>query len=408
MYKVINFKSLLCSFLFLFLAFLSYGQPDPLLQIRVDVVYLASDDLEGRETGTAGETMAADYIQQRMQNIGLIPGGDESWFQEFKFASNPHESKNQDKTGKNVLGFLNKKAKKTVVIGAHYDHLGHGASGSLSPNDHSIHNGADDNASGIASLLWLAEQLKQIKKLPFNVMFIAFSGEEFGLYGSKAFMENPTIPKESILAMINMDMVGRLNVEKTIAISGVGTSKEWKDILDRVKPTDFTFNYSDGGIGPSDHTSFYLKDIPVLHFFTGQHKDYHKPSDDSPLVNYSGIKEVSEIILSTIKQLNNSPKLTFQKTKDEDKQKVSSFKVTMGVMPDYVFNGDGMRIDAVLDNRPAQKAGLEGGDIIIQIGEHKVKDVYEYMAALSKFEKGQSADVHVKRKDQVLVKKVEF
>ncbi len=408
MYKIIKFKSLVISALFLFLVFKSNGQTDPLMQIRVDVVYLASDDLEGRETGSAGESLAAGYIQKRMATIGLTAGGDESWFQEFRFASNPHDVKNQDKVGKNVLGFLNKKAKKTIVIGAHYDHLGHGATGSLSPNDHSIHNGADDNASGVASLLWLAEQLSQVKKLPFNVLFIAFSGEEFGLFGSKAFMENPTIPRESILAMINMDMVGRLNPEKTISISGVGTSLEWKQLLDKIKPADFTFNYSDGGIGPSDHTSFYLKDIPVLHFFTGQHKDYHKPSDDSPLVNYSGIKQVSEIILSTIQELNESPKLTFQKTKDEDKQKVSSFKVTMGVMPDYVFNGEGMRIDAVLDNRPAQKAGLEGGDIIIQIGDHKVKDVYEYMAALSKFEKGQSADVHVKRKDQVLVKKVEF
>lgn len=341
-------------------------------------------------------------------HIGLSAKGTDGWYQEFRFASNPHDMKNQDKIGKNVIGFLNNKAKKTLIVGAHYDHLGHGATGSLSPNDHSIHNGADDNASGVASLLWLAEQLKQGKKLSFNVLFIAFSGEEFGLFGSKAFMENPTIPKESILGMINMDMVGRLNAEKTIAISGVGTSAEWKGILDKVKPGDFKFNYSDGGIGPSDHTSFYLKDIPVLHFFTGQHKDYHKPSDDSPLVNYPGIKEVSEIILSTIKQLNNSPKLSFQKTKDEDKQKVSSFKVTLGVMPDYVYNGEGMRIDAILDGRPAQKAGLEAGDIVIQLGETKVKDIYEYMAALGKFEKGQSADIYVKRKDQVLIKKVEF
>jgi hypothetical protein len=384
------------------------SQTDPLMQIRVDVVYLASDDLEGRETGTQGEAMAAEYIRERMEKLGLKAKGSQGWFQEFNFASNPHELKNLDKKGKNVIGFLDNKAKKTLVIGAHYDHLGHGATGSLAPNDHSIHNGADDNASGVAALLWLAEQLKQTKNLPYNVLFMAFSGEEFGLYGSKAFMENPTIDKGSILGMINMDMVGRLNAEKTIAISGVGTSKEWKEILDKIKPAGFQFNYSDGGIGPSDHTSFYLKDIPVLHFFTGQHKDYHKPSDDSPLVNYSGILEVSKIILSTMQQLDHYPSLTFQKTKDEDKQKVSSFKVTLGLMPDYVYNGDGMRIDAVLDGRPAQKAGLEAGDIIIKVGDTPVKDVYEYMAALGKYEKGQSADVQVKRKDQVITKKVEF
>ncbi|HEX5624621.1 MAG TPA: M28 family peptidase, partial [Saprospiraceae bacterium] len=193
-----------------------FAQNDPLLQIRMDVVYLASDDLQGRETGTLGEALAADYIRHRMEQIGLTPKGNNGWYQSFDFSSNPHGGNIRDKQGKNVLGFLNRKAKKTLVIGAHYDHLGHGATGSLAPNDHSIHNGADDNASGIASLLWLAEQLKNTKDLDINVLFVAFSGEEFGLYGSKAFTANWTIPQESILAMFNMDMVGRLNAEKTI------------------------------------------------------------------------------------------------------------------------------------------------------------------------------------------------
>ncbi|MBK9258032.1 MAG: PDZ domain-containing protein [Saprospiraceae bacterium] len=170
----------------------------------------------------------------------------------------------------------------------------------------------------------------------------------------------------------------------------------------------FTFNYSEGGIGPSDHTAFYLKNIPSIHFFTGQHEDYHKPSDDSHLVNYDGIREIGEIIWGLMIHLSAEPKLTFQKTKDEDKQKAAAFKVTMGVMPDYVFNGEGMRIDAVLDNRPAQKAGLMGGDIVIKIGTYEIKDVYQYMEALSKFEKGQSTDVTVKRKDETVVKQITF
>jgi hypothetical protein len=386
----------------------SWAQTDPLLPLRIDVVYLASDDLQGRETGTIGEAMAADYIVTRMQSIGLEAKGNKGWFQEFTFASNPHDLKNHDKTGKNVIGYLNNKAKRTLVIGAHYDHLGHGATGSRSPNDHSIHNGADDNASGVASLLWLAGQLKNQKKLPFNVLFIAFSGEEFGLYGSKAFMQSPTVDKASIFAMINMDMVGRLNAEKTIAIGGAGTALEWKDLLNRIKPSGFTFNYSDGGIGPSDHTPFYLNDIPVLHFFTGQHADYHKPGDDSPLINYQGIKEVSEIILATVMELTKQNTLTFQKTKDETPRQASSFKVTLGIMPDYVFNGNGLRVDAVLDGRPAQLAGIEDGDIIIKIGEHPIDDVYKYMEALSTFSKGDSADVHVMRKGQLLIKKAVF
>lgn len=385
-----------------------YAQYDPLMGIRVDVVYLASDLLEGRQTGTPGETMAAEYIAHRMQEIGLSPKGSQDWYYEFAFSTNPHGGTQLDGKGKNVVGFLNKKAKKTVVIGAHYDHLGFGAIGSRSPNEKAIHNGADDNASGIAAMLWLAENLKTEKKLGFNVLFIAFSGEEMGLLGSKAFMENPTIPAESILAMINLDMVGRLNAEKTMAISGVGTALEWKSLLDNCRMPGFQFNYSDGGIGPSDHTAFYLKNIPSIHFFTGQHEDYHKPSDDSHLVNYEGIREVGEIIWGLMIHLSAKPKLTFQKTKDEDKQKASAFKVTMGVMPDYVFNGEGMRIDAVLDNRPAQKAGLMNGDIILKIGDFEVKDVYQYMEALSKFEKGQSADVTVKRKEELLVFKVSF
>ncbi|MBK9109656.1 MAG: M20/M25/M40 family metallo-hydrolase [Saprospiraceae bacterium] len=385
-----------------------YSQYDPLLGIRVDVVYLASDVLEGRETGTPGEMMAAEYIAHRMKEIGLSPKGSEDWFYEFSFKANPHGGPKIDGKGRNVVGFLNKKAKKTIVIGAHYDHLGYGGSGSRSPNEKAIHNGADDNASGIAAMLWLAENLKNEKKLKFNILFIAFSGEEMGLLGSKAFIEKPTIPHESIHAMINMDMVGRLNAEKTMAISGVGTAIEWKTHLDNCRMPGFQFNYSDGGIGPSDHTAFYLKNIPAIHFFTGQHQDYHKPSDDSHLVNYEGIREVSEIIWGLLIHLSDKPVLTFQKTKDEDKQRASSFKVTMGVMPDYVYNGEGMRVDAVLDNRPAQKAGLMGGDIIIKIGSFDIKDVYQYMEALSKFEKGQSADVTVKRKEEVLVKQVVF
>lgn len=162
----------------------------------------------------------------------------------------------KDVKGTNVVGFLNRKAKQTIVIGAHYDHLGHGANGSLAPNDHSVHNGADDNASGVSSLLWLAERLSKVKKLKTNVLFIAFSGEEFGLHGSKAFVDRPTIPLESISAMFNMDMVGRLNAERTILVSGVGTSKEWGAFLDNAKPSDIKMNRSESGIGPSDHTSF--------------------------------------------------------------------------------------------------------------------------------------------------------
>lgn len=391
-----------------FLSCLSLMAQRPWQQIHVDVVYLSSDDLEGRETAARGEKLAAEYISSRMEAIGLEPKGNSKYYQSFDFASNPHEKSVKDKKGTNVIGFLNRNADKTIIIGAHYDHLGFGATGSLAANDHSIHNGADDNASGISSLLWLAEQLSTQKKLGVNVLFIAFSGEELGLIGSKAYCENPVIPMEKVLAMINMDMVGRLKAEKSFAISGTGTAKEWNQLLEKVKPEGFSFTLSESGVGPSDHTSFYLKSIPVLHFFTGVHTDYHKPSDDSPLVNYEGIYQISGIIYNLVLQLSSEPMLSFQKTKDENKEQAAAFKVTLGVMPDYSYSGNGMRVDAVLDDRPAKKAGLLGGDVIVKVGDMDIKDIYAYMKALSNYKKGDKTKVTVDRKGEQLTYEVEF
>jgi len=239
-------------------------------------------------------------------------------------------------------------------------------------------------------------------------LFIAFSGEELGLIGSKAYCENPVIPMEKVLAMINMDMVGRLKAEKSFAISGSGTAKEWNQLLEKVKPEGFSFTLSESGVGPSDHTSFYLKSIPVLHFFTGVHTDYHKPSDDSPLVNYEGIYQISGIIYNLVLQLSSEPMLSFQKTKDENKEQAAAFKVTLGVMPDYSYSGNGMRVDAVLDDRPAKKAGLLGGDVIVKVGDMDIKDIYAYMKALSNYKKGDKTKVTVDRKGEQLTYEVEF
>lgn len=383
-----------------------YAQFDQ--QIQVDVVYLASEELEGRGTGTKGEDQAARYIAERMKKIGLQPGVNNGWYQTFSVPANPHQPNSTTLTGKNVIGYLNRKAKNTIVIGAHYDHLGHGDVGSLAANDKSIHNGADDNASGVASLLWLAEQLSSIKKMKSNILFIAFSGEEYGLFGSKAYVANPTIPLEKISAMINMDMVGRLNETKTIAINGIGTSSYWRNALEEIKPTDFSFNYTESGVGPSDQTSFYLKNIPVLHFFTGQHKDYHKPTDDSYLVNYEGIQRVSKIILEMVLKTSSQNKLDFIKTKDETKDKAMDFKVTLGVMPDYVYNGKGLRIDAVLDDRPAKKAGMKDGDVLIELAGKPIEDIHAYMKILSEHKKGDKVTAKVMRNGQELSMEVEF
>lgn len=395
-------------------AFAQKSKTADLQDLRVDVVYLSSDLLEGRETGSEGEKLAAQYIASRFEKMGLKPGGNNNtWYQsfDFKYNPNPHGGTGgEDRTGKNVLGYLDNGAATTVVIGAHYDHLGHGDFSSLAANDHSIHNGADDNASGIAALLHIAEYLKTSGKAKSNnYLFMAFSGEELGLVGSKAFVNNPTADITKVNYMLNMDMVGRLNTEKVLAINGAGTSPLWKEALAAIKVADIQVKTTDSGVGPSDHTSFYFADKPVLHFFTGQHTDYHKPSDDAEKINYEGLLDVSNYIIALIEKMDSKGKLAFAKTKDEDEnRRAANFKVTLGVMPDYVYTGEGLRIDGVIDDRPGAKAGLQKGDVILQMGDIPVKDIYGYMEGLSKFKAGETTKVKVKRGEKTMEVEVTF
>lgn len=388
---------------------------DRLEVMKTDVEYLASEELEGRETGTEGERLAADYIAKRMQEIGLVGKGEDGFFQTFDFTPkvNPHEEK-EDTTAKtvtvtNVMGYIDHGAPSTVIIGAHYDHLGHGISGSLhAEKDSAIHNGADDNASGIALMLQLAEDLSKTKSpQKNNYLFMAFSGEEMGLLGSNYFCKNPTIELSSVNYMLNFDMVGRLDTSKGIAINGVGTYENWKGSLEAANWKNLNMIYGESGVGPSDHTSFYLQDIPVLHFFTGQHEDYHKPSDDSEKINYRGIRAIQKLIYRTVEELDKEEKLVFSKTKDETED-TPRFTVTLGVMPDYLFQGEGMRIDGVTEDRPAYVAGFEKGDVVVQIDTLLVDGMQAYMKGLSLFEKGDSALVKVKRGEELIEEMVGF
>ena len=382
-------------------------------RINDDVNYLSDDKLEGRGTGSKGEQIAADYIANRFKTLQIKAKGTNKYFQDFSFnkPSNPHGQISFDETqndsmisSKNVIGYIDNQAEHTVVIGAHYDHLGYGGQGSLHVGKE-IHNGADDNASGTALMLDLANQLKY-NNLNNNYLFIAFSGEEMGLLGSNYFVKNSTIDLSSVNYMINLDMVGRLKEDKSLAVYGVGTSPVFKQTISSNNES-FTIIENESGVGPSDHTSFYINDIPVLHFFTGQHSDYHKPSDDTEKINFEGIKEISDYIYLIITDLNDNGKLGFRKTKNETEE-VPSFKVSLGVMPDYMFNKGGMRIDGVTEDRPAYKAGLIKGDIVIKLGEHTIEDMMGYMKALSKFKPGDSTFVVVKRDQETLKKKVTF
>ncbi len=395
---------------------LSAQPANPVLQqAQVDVIYLSSDLLEGREAGTKGERLAADYIASRFAGIGLKPAGrNKSWFYQFdfKFNPNPHGSNGGEaRTGINVAGYIDNKAKHTVIIGAHYDHLGYGANGSRHRGEPAIHNGADDNASGVAGLLRLAQRLNGNKNARSNnYLFLAFSAEELGLIGSKLFASDSLFfDTKRANYMLNMDMIGRLNEEKVMVLSGAGTSPVWKEAFNAMPTGGITLKTSDSGVGASDHTSFYLRDIPVLHFFTGQHADYHKPEDDSEKINYEGILQVTDFMIALIEHLDGKGKLAFTKTKDEEEgRRAASFKVSLGVMPDYVYDGEGMRVDGVTEGRPGEKAGLQKGDIITGIGEMQIKNIYDYMEGLSKFEKGQRSVIKIKRGEQVLELPVEF
>ena len=407
MKKIILLAFLMSSFLGM-----AQNENDDILQVKIDVVYLASDYLQGRETGTVGEARAADYIVHRYKQIGLTPKGDNgTWFQEFPFheITNPHapdKGKIEGK-GKNVIGYLDNGAKTTVVVGGHYDHLGMGGGGSLHAGEPAIHNGADDNASGIAAIFRIAEYLKNSNLKSNNYLFIAFSGEEKGLFGSKFNASNSTIPLDDINYMFNMDMVGMLNEEKVLAVQGTGTAPVWKETLAVKNAQGIQVKGRESGVGPSDHTSYYLKDIPVLHFFTGQHSHYHKPSDDAEIVNYQGIIDVSDFMISLMEQVDGK-RLKFTKTKDSQEKKAAAFKVTLGVMPDYVYNGTGMRVDSVIEGRVGDKGGLKNGDIIIKIGDVEVTDIYKYMEGLASFKKGDNAEVVVLRKKKKKKLKVKF
>jgi hypothetical protein len=381
--------------------------------LKTDVTYLAADDLGGRAIGTDGEQRAAKYLEIEFEKIGLEPKGTDVYFQPFTVSkpTNPHEeavigTDGDGITGINVIGFIDNQADKTIVIGAHFDHLGMGAQGSLHRGDSAIHNGADDNASGTAALVALAKILKH-QKHSSNFLFIAFSGEENGLWGSNYFVKNPTIDLSTVNYMINMDMVGRMNDEKTLAINGVGTSPSFLPILETVNTDSLKLVTSESGVGPSDHTSFYLQDLPVLHFFTGQHEDYHRPSDDSDLINYDGLLLVVKYIDRLVGQLDAEPKLAFTKTKDSNGDS-PRFTVSLGVVPDYLYDGKGMRIDGVSEDKPAQAAGLTKGDIILQMGDSTIVDMMSYMRALSAFQKGDSTSVTYERAGAKLEAKVKF
>ncbi len=295
-----------------------------------------------------------------------------------------------------------------VVVGAHYDHLGMGGpgSGSRAPDTTGVHNGADDNASGVAMVIELAQKFAASRNNKRSIIFAAFGAEEMGLIGSKAFTADPPVEMNKIDAMFNFDMVGRLDtMTNGLSIGGTGTSLETEGILKEFNP-GFELAFSEEGIGPSDHASFYLQEVPVFFISTGAHSDYHTPSDDADRIDYPGMKKIGDYAYEVIHDVANREKLlTFQEAGPKyQRSRGGRFKVTLGIMPDYAgLEKRGMRIDAVTKGKPAGKGGLKKGDIITAIEGKKVGNIYDYMNRLQSLEPGQRISVDVIRDDKETV-----
>jgi len=294
-----------------------------------------------------------------------------------------------------------------IIVGGHFDHLGMGGegTGSRRPDTTAVHNGADDNASGIAAMIEIAEKLaRQKDTLKNHFLFVAFDAEELGLLGSKHFLEYYPLLPDSIEAMINLDMIGRLREENSLQIGGTGTAKESEQLLKQLNSkAHFKLGLSPEGYGPSDHSSFYFKDIPVFFFSTGPHLDYHTPADDADLVNYEGLKKVSDFVCDlslTLATLDSG--LTFTEAGSPARQtgrdQRADLKVTLGIMPDFAgVEKRGLRADMVIKGKPADKGGMENGDVIVAINGHDVGGIYDYMDRLSEFQPGQTITVEVIR-----------
>ncbi|MBT3216599.1 MAG: M20/M25/M40 family metallo-hydrolase [Candidatus Marinimicrobia bacterium] len=318
----------------------------------------------------------------------------------------------------NVIGFLPGTDEllqdEYIVLGAHYDHLGYGGhhSGSRRPDENEIHNGADDNASGTSVLIELAEKFSKEKLNKRSVIFIAFGSEEMGLLGSKYFVKSNLIDKSKIQIMINMDMVGRLDeTEQKISISGTQTAIDLEKSLEEIlKSQHIQHSFSPEGYGPSDHSSFYVNDVPVLFFFTGSHSDYHTPTDDADKINYIGMQSVLELVFSVaIQYATMNDRFVFQEAGPKKREERQRFKVSLGIMPDYTYSETkGLRIDAILKDKPAEKGGLLDGDIIIEMNGKSVDDIYEYMQRLTEIKQGDEIDVKVLRGKHEIIQKVPF
>lgn len=383
--------------------------------IRRDIAWLADDAREGRGTGTAGNDAATAYVAQRFAALRLEPAQSRcagtapcptGWFQPFtaKVLQRQRAGLPWELPTRNVIGVVPGTdpalANEHVVVGAHVDHLGRDTSGALDPDlKNAIRNGADDNASGTAAILEMARLLaKRPAKRP--VVFVAFSGEELGLLGSQHYVDQPPIPLDRAVAMLNFDMVGRLE-RNSLQVFGTATATEWSAILDSANATaKFALTATGDGFGRSDHASFYGKGLPVLHFFTGTHADYHRASDDVGTINAAGTARVVDFAMDVLRSVADRPgRLTFVRAPAPVATGTRSSRgAYLGSIPDMAAgDGNGLRLTGVRSGSPAEVGGLRADDVILEFGGKQITDLYAYTDALGAFAPGDTVKVVVRR-----------
>lgn len=381
------------------------------------VVYLSDDALEGRLPGTQGDAMAQSYISGYFQEFGLIPMGDDgTYIQNFEMSYRAPRGSTEPTisviTG-NVLGMLEGSdpvlKNEVIVIGGHYDHVGWGEYGSLHRGDEKgIHNGADDNASGTAGVIEIARVFSQSPEKPKrSILFMLFAGEEAGLLGSNYFTKSKTFEDLDVVAMLNLDMIGMLRDDK-FSVNGTGTSPIWEDLFNSLNESyNFNLSFSRAGMGPSDHAMFYVQEVPAVHFFTGLHDHYHRPTDTHDRLNYEGLAKVTQFVFEVAESLANAPERpAFTKSETSQQRQMGNIKVSVGVIPDYADNELGMEISGVREGSPAEKSGLKGGDVITKFAGKTVKDIYGFTDSLTTLEPGQEVECEFIRNGEKMTIKV--
>ncbi len=379
-------------------------------RISNDIRFLASDALEGRLTGSAGNDSAAAYLARRLQALGLRPGGDGGTFLQHWTVGSTAATREAAVDGhatENVVAILPGRgalAGQDVVIGAHFDHLGHGPFGSAATGDSArlVHRGADDNASGTAAVLEIARLLSRSSAADRRtIVFVLFSGEEEGVLGSAWYADHPAVPMDSTLAMLNLDMVGRMRDDRLL-ILGVRSAAEWQGLVDSVNAGfHLDVRASGDGWGPSDQTSFFAKKRPVLHFFTDLHLDYHRPADTWDRINEPGVATVATFAADLAARLAVRPgPLTFVDAPVP--QMAGGQRAYLGTIPDMTGEPGGVRLSGVSTGSPADVAGLKAGDVLVGIGADTVANLNDMQNALVKHHPGEAVLLRVRRGDQTL------